>query len=99
MSRHAITVSDLKAMAKDCNIEFLSGDVLLVRTGWIKWYEENGPDERREFVTKGKAWVGVEGCQETVEWLWDNHFSAVAGDSIGWEMWPPNEGYSKLQLS
>jgi hypothetical protein len=91
MSQHSITVADLEAIATECNIEFRPGDVLLVRSGWIKWYEEHSLEERRQYITNGKAWCGVEGCSETLEFLWNNHFSAVAGDSIGWEVWPPKE--------
>jgi hypothetical protein len=89
MSRHPIRVSVIKEIANECNIEFHHGDLLLVRSGWIKWYEEHNPEERREKVTNGSQWVGVDGTEETLEFLWNNHFCAVAGDAIGWEVWPP----------
>jgi hypothetical protein len=56
---------------------------------WVKWYEEHSQEERIKYCSNGSAWVGVEGSEELLEFLWDNHFSAVAGDAIGWEMWPP----------
>jgi kynurenine formamidase len=86
MSKHAITLDDLKAIAGEEAVTFSIGDILLVRTGWIKWYEENDEEDRLKYITNGKAWVGVEGCHEILEWLWNQHFSAVAGDSIGWEV-------------
>ena len=73
--------------------------MLLVRTGWIKWYEENDEEQRLKYINNGNAWIGVEGSQEILEWLWNQHFAAVAGDSIGWETWPPKPGYSELTLS
>jgi len=91
MSRHPITLSDLKTIAKECNITPRPGDILLVRTGWVQWYEEHSVEERIEYVTNGKAWIGVEGSEESLEWIWDNHFAAVAADSIGFECWPPQE--------
>ena len=93
MSKHAITLQDLKSVADEEGVTFSRGDILLVRTGWIKWYEENNEEDRLKYITNGKAWVGVEGCHETLEWLWNQHFSAVAGDSIGWEVWPPQPEY------
>ena len=83
-------------MASDQGVVFYPGDILIVRTGWIKWYEENSEELRLKYITNGGAWVGVEGCHETLEWLWNQHFSAVAGDSIGWELWPPKQGYSEF---
>lgn len=98
MSRHPITVSDLLAIAEEEKVTFQPGDILLVRTGWIKWYEENDEAMRLKYITNGNAWAGVEGCEETLEWLWNNHFAAVAGDSIGWECWPPKPGFSESFL-
>jgi kynurenine formamidase len=99
MSNHAITPAVLKEMAKESNITFLPGDILLVRTGWIKWYEEHSMEDRRKSITNGSAWVGVQGSEETLEFLWNGRFAAVAGDSIGWEVWPPQQDeYSKSLL-
>ena len=95
MSKHPITVTDLEAIAKESGVELLAGDILIVRTGWIKWYEENNAEQRRKYITNGKEWAGVEGSEETLEWLWNKHFSAVAGDSIGFELWPAKEECSK----
>ena len=33
--------------------------------------------------------VGVVGDTETAKWFWNKHFSAVAGDTIGFEQVPP----------
>jgi hypothetical protein len=95
MSQHAITLKDLVAIADDEGVTFLAGDILIVRTGWIKWYEEHDDDQRLRHVTNGGTWVGVQGCEQVLEWLWNHHFAAIAGDSIGWEVWPPQPRYSK----
>ncbi|ORY03953.1 putative cyclase-domain-containing protein [Clohesyomyces aquaticus] len=89
MSRHCITVKDLEAVAKEQGVTFMPGDLLIVRSGWIKWYNEHGQEDRIKYITNGKEYVGVEGSEETVEWLWNHHFSAIAGDAIGFEAWPP----------
>lgn len=89
MSRHGISLADLNAMAKEQNVKFKPGDLLIVRSGWMKWYNEHNEQDRIKYITNGKEYVGVHGCEETVEWLWDQHFSAIAGDAIGFEAWPP----------
>lgn len=95
MTRHAITLDALKDIAEEQGTTFQSGDILLVRSGWVKWYEEHSPDERRAKIKEGSTWVGVDGSEEVVEWIWDNHFSAIAGDAIGFEAWPPQYPISK----
>jgi kynurenine formamidase len=95
MSAHAITIKTLQAIAAEQNLEFQDGDILIVRTGWTKWYDEASDEDRLKYVTNGKEWIGVEGCQETVQWLWDSHFAAVAGDNIGFEVWPATDDWRK----
>lgn len=88
MSEHRITLREMREMIREEKLEPRAGDLLLVRSGWIKWYEEHSPEEREKYVTNGNAWIGVDGCQEVVEWLWNSRFAAVASDSIGFEAWP-----------
>lgn len=95
MSRHRITLDVLKAIAVEQGVTFRAGDILLVRSGWIRWYNEHSPEERVARVKNGSEYVGVDGSEEVVEWLWDSHFAAVAGDAIGWEAWPPQLPWCK----
>ena len=88
MSAQKITMKDIQGMIREQNLEQHPGDLLLVRSGWVKWYEEHTQEEREKYITNGNAWVGVEGCEEVAEWLWNSRISAVAGDSIGFEVWP-----------
>lgn len=96
MSRYEITLPVLKDIAKEQGTQFLPGDVLIVRSGWVKWYEEHSPEERRAKIKHGSAWVGVQGCEEVMEWIWDSHFAAIAGDAIGFEAWPPKAPYREF---
>jgi kynurenine formamidase len=99
MSKHGITVSELEGIANEEGVTFKEGDILIVRTGWTKWYDEHTEEDRLKYITKGSEWVGVEGCKETVEWLWNHHFAAVAGDNIGFEVWPTDPDYLKSHKS
>ncbi|PQE20371.1 cyclase protein [Rutstroemia sp. NJR-2017a BBW] len=92
-TRHEITLEDIKTIAAEQGVEFRPADILIVRSGFVKWYNGAGEEERRKGVKNGHEFVGVRGDKEMVEWLWDNHFSAVAGDAIAWEAWPPKAPY------
>ncbi|CAG9996977.1 unnamed protein product [Clonostachys byssicola] len=93
MSSHAILVKELDEIAKDCGIEFLPGDILLVRVGWTKWYDEHEDSDRSKYITNAYAWAGIKGCEETLEWLWDHHFAAVASDNNGVEVVPMDDAW------
>jgi hypothetical protein len=56
-----------------------------------KWYESATAEERDVKIRSAeKTWTGVQGSMETIEWLWNHHFAAVAGDSISWEVRSPS---------
>lgn len=86
-SPHSVTVAELKAVAKHQNLELRPGDILLLRGGWTRWYYDASPEERREKLDK-TAFIGVERSMEMVRFLWNQHISAVATDSIGFEQCP-----------
>ena len=91
IEHHAITVQDLEAVAVAQGTELRPGDILLVRSGFVKWYNEATEEERKGGTVNGTAWVGVEGNKESVEWFWDHHFAAVAGDANAFELWPAKD--------
>ncbi len=95
MSRHEITVADLDAIIADEKLTLRPGDVLIVRSGWVKWYNEASEEQRLAKVKNGHEYCGVKACKETMRWLWDHHFAAVAGDQIAFEAWPPQPPWSE----
>ena len=50
------------------------------------------PDEQRALAEKSPDYIGVEPTEEMAKWLWDNQFSAVAGDAVAFERSPPGRG-------
>lgn len=94
-TRHEISIADVEAAAKEQGVEFKPADILIIRSGWIKWYSEANDEERNKGATNGHEHLGLAGNKETVEWLWNHHFAAVAGDSITFEAWPPKAPYSE----
>jgi hypothetical protein len=84
---HRISIADLEAIAKDQKVEFRHGDVLIVRTGMTDVLSAPTP---ADFAMMQKVqFTGVEGSKTMAKWLWNQHFSAVAGDSVSFEPLPP----------
>lgn len=86
-SGHRITVEEIEAVAKHQGVEFMPGDVLVVRTGWTQMIDNPTPED---FAQLQKATIsGVHGTKETAKWFWNKHFAAVAGDCPSFEAYPP----------
>ncbi|KIX01613.1 uncharacterized protein Z518_09339 [Rhinocladiella mackenziei CBS 650.93] len=91
IERHAISEKDLEAVARWQGTQFHPSDILLIRSGFVKWYKEASPEDRRRGTVDGSAWAGIEGTKESVEWLWNRHFAAVGGDANVFEAWPAKD--------
>ena len=88
---HARTAMDgpmMEAIAKKQGVELKPRDIILLRTGWMKWYLENdqlGPD--RMDISANSP--GLDGMRETAEWMWNHRITFFAGDNIAAEALPP----------
>ena len=60
-SKHLISEKDLDQIAAAQGTTMLPGDILLVRTGWIQWYNEASPEERTQGCKIHHNYCGVEG--------------------------------------
>ncbi|KAL6242211.1 hypothetical protein RBB50_010759 [Rhinocladiella similis] len=87
-SFHKIPLSTIQLIAREKDVEFRPGDILFLRTGYIKRYEDTS-DEYLERTMKSPEtrYPGMEGSVEGLEWLWNSRFAAVAGDGPGFEAW------------
>ncbi len=80
------------------------GDILLVRTGWLRWYLEEASPEQRERMS-GDAMSGalvhpgLGPADEMTEYLWNLHVAAVAADNPGLDAWPPVGGRGWMHFS
>jgi kynurenine formamidase len=86
-----ITVADLEAARDAQRIEIETGDVLLIRTGWLKWYlAEATPEQRAEMADRNRLQApGLAATEDMAAYLWDHHIAAVAADNPALEAWPP----------
>jgi kynurenine formamidase len=84
-----ITVADIEATLADQRTTIESGDVLLVRTGWINWYEQLDVGGRSELAKEPcLPAVGLDPSEDMARYLWDAQISAVAADNPGLEVAP-----------
>ena len=66
------------------------GDVLLMRTGWVGWYESLSAEERSQLAQPGAlASPGLRPGERTAQVLWDLHIAAIGADNPAVEVWPP----------
>jgi kynurenine formamidase len=85
---HQITVADLDGAAQSQRLTFKCGDILLLHTGWSQFYLKELSFEEREEIVKKRHYCGLLQSRDTLAWLWDNHFSVVASDTVAVEARP-----------
>jgi hypothetical protein len=72
-SSSAISLDDVKNCLAHQNTTLQPGDILLVRTGFVKWHNGASENERKAQQQSSSA-VGLEQTEEMIAWLWDQHF-------------------------
>lgn len=84
-----IPLSTLLKVAEGQGTTFRSGDILFIRTGWNRAYKALTDEEK---FNLGKVIpptsIGVQSSEETLRWIWENEFAAIAGDQPAFEAWP-----------
>ncbi|KAJ4288930.1 hypothetical protein N0V90_011271 [Kalmusia sp. IMI 367209] len=92
-SRHEITTDDLEACAKRQGVDFRTGDILIIRTGWLQHYLSLSSAEQIDHSTKPSSqhrYAGLSASSSMKDFLHDNYFAAAASDSANFEVWPPH---------
>lgn len=85
---HGIKHTELEEAALEQGVAFETGDVLIVRSGVTKWYNECEAEREAFLTSANKASVGLDPTPEAIAWIWNHHFSAVAGDALAFEAVP-----------
>ena len=91
---------DIRPQAQGGDIQI--GDMLFIRSGFIKTYYSKPGDERSQLARRHheigpndqQLWAGVKQEEAMLDWLHDCYFATVAGDSPTFEAWPTNQGVS-----
>ena len=89
-SRHEIPISEIEETLKYQGTSTRVGDIMLVRSGYVRWHNFARPEERKRGTQEQSDTIGLQGNEATVRWLYDHHFAAVGGDSMTFEAWPPD---------
>ncbi|MDR7076056.1 kynurenine formamidase [Neobacillus niacini] len=90
--RRAFTTQDIDRVLEWQGVTVLPGDILLFRTGWLKWYLSIPTEQRIELkgsMHPGEGGLdvpGIEAGKETARWLWDHKVAAVAADNPSFEV-------------
>ncbi|KAL6704956.1 hypothetical protein ACN47E_007501 [Coniothyrium glycines] len=99
---HHITADDLQACAKAHQVDFRTGDILLVRTGWLHKYNTLSADEKSRQSTlevMQHAYVGLEASESMKDFLHNTYFAAAVCDNANFESWPPPSFETSLHAS
>ena len=95
-----VELKHLEAIVRERGIQLRPGDILFVRVGFVKAYDQLPADELDDFFVKADAnFVGVEATLESLRWLWENRFAAVASDSPAFERGPVNAPFNHPDIN
>lgn len=84
-----ITVDDLEAAREQTAFDYMQGDILLIRTGFLTWYRELDVAGRRRIADRTQIRAcGLERSERMAAYLWDAHAAGVASDTPAVEVWP-----------
>ncbi len=86
----AITVADLEGTRQAQGLGLEDGDVWLIRTGWVGWYEQQRYRTRMTLADASNLKTpGLECSEAMAEYIFDHHPCALASDNPALEAWPP----------
>jgi kynurenine formamidase len=77
----------IEAIATKQGVDLQQGDILLLRTGWLRWFMALSDEEKE--ALRGRLNPGEEGLDmpgldpsaPTAAWLWDQRIAAIAADN------------------
>jgi kynurenine formamidase len=88
-TNHAFSVPDLAAAIEAARTPVGTGDILVVRTGFLAWYAGLTRAGREEVQDNAALRAcGLEHTEAMARFLWDLHVSAVVTDCPALEVWP-----------
>ena len=89
ISQHPITTDELDAVAAHQGTQLRVGDMLFIRTGFIKWNNEATRAQKQKLAdVTPPSIVGIVQSEQSVRWLYDHHFSTIAADNTSVELRP-----------
>jgi kynurenine formamidase len=90
-SSYAISVDDLELARARAGVTFQPGDVILLYTGFLDWYQQQPDDVRLTLSDPDRLRaVGIEHTEAMARYIWDTGASGLVSDTAGLEVWPPD---------
>ncbi len=86
-------LSQIEEVLKWQETELRPGDILLLRTGVVRWFEQASAADKVKGMIENDNWPGLEATEESKRWLWNRHFAAVASDNMSFEFGPHGGKY------
>lgn len=87
----AVSPDDLEACREAAGITYRPGDVMLLNSGFLRWYRGLTDEERAAMAPRDRlAAAGVEHTERMAEYLWNAQISAIVSDLPSTETWPPD---------
>ena len=87
-SSETIDAATLEACRAAQGVEIRTGDVLVIRVGWLEWLRKQPLAVHNE-LAEHLVVPGLLAGDEMARYIWDAHVAAVASDAIAVEAWPP----------
>jgi hypothetical protein len=95
MQTGAVPVAHLKQMVAEQDIQIKPADILFIRVGFTAAYDRLTTQDQENFPTRDPpGLLGLEATKESLRWLWENRFAAVASDSPSFERGPVGGPYN-----
>jgi len=100
---YAVGVPDLETCLQWEGVRLSKGDILLIRFGWVRWYEDANESTREAIASTDLfSAAGLDRSEAMAAWLWDAGVAAVAADNPALEVQPFDEstenGYLHYRL-
>lgn len=96
----AVKLTDLQSIIRENSIELRPADILFIRVGYIAEYDKLSVEEQINLPNrKPGGLLGLEANRESLRWLWENRFAAIASDAAGFERGPATGPYNDPDVS
>lgn len=96
----AVELSHLISIITENEIVIRPADILFIRVGFVAQYDKLSVEEQREFPHREPGGLlGLEANHESLRWLWESRFAAIASDAAGFERGPATGSYNDPDVS
>ncbi|KAF4964073.1 hypothetical protein FSARC_7975 [Fusarium sarcochroum] len=96
----AVEMSHIHEIIAEHKLEFRQGDILFIRVGFTAHYNQLSAKEQQDFPDrKPGGLLGLEATKDSLRWIWETGFSAIASDAAGFERGPATGPYNDPDVS